>query len=242
MPKPQIGRCNGKKYKGVEQMKKVLITGASRGIGMCLSNIFAANDYLVFANHNKTNILSETKNIIPIKTDVSDPCDVADMHREIGSVDILINNAGIALQKLFLDTTQNEWDELFGVNVTGIYNCTKAFLPDMMEKSSGQIINISSIWGEIGGSCEVAYSATKAAILGFTKALSKEISESGVCINAVVLGAVDTDMHKKMAKDYEAMTGFAFSDNTETISPKIAAEKIYSMLSAKNGDIIRINC
>ena len=223
-------------------MKRVLITGASRGIGMCLADIFAENDYLVFANYNKTNIISQRENIVPVKADVSKLDDVGAMYSEIGSVDILINNAGIALQKMFLDTTSKEWDEIFSINVNGVYNCTKAFLPSMIANNKGQIINISSIWGDVGGSCEVAYSAAKAAVLGFTKALSQEVDGSGVCVNSVILGEVDTDRHKKMVRDYEEMTGFAFSDSMATISPQTAAEKIYSMLSAKNGDIVRVNC
>ena len=133
-----------------------------------------------------------------ICADVSQKSDVelmfSQIQNEFGGVDILVNNAGIAQAKLFTDITEEEWDKMFSVNVKGIFNCTKAALPYMIHKKSGKIINISSIWGITGASCEVHYSASKAAVIGLTKALAKELGPSGITVNCVAPGVVETDM------------------------------------------------
>ena len=136
--------------------------------------------------------------VLAIECDVTDPCSVLSAvetaKKRFGKIDILVNNAGIAKSKLLIDTSLDEFKRIFDVNVNGTFNVTKAVLPDMLSRGQGSIVNVSSVWGEKGASMEVAYSSSKAAIIGFTKALAKEVAPMGVLVNAVAPGAVDTDM------------------------------------------------
>ena len=190
-------------------MKTVLITGASRGIGAQTARIFAENGYRVIINYNKSKdaaeVLAKELGASIICADVSQKSDVelmfSQIQNEFGGVDILVNNAGIAQAKLFTDITEEEWDKMFSVNVKGIFNCTKAALPYMIHKKSGKIINISSIWGITGASCEVLYSISKAGMDGFTKALAKELAPSNIRVNSIAPGAIDTDMNKDIIKE-----------------------------------------
>ena len=184
-------------------MKNVLITGGSRGIGKACVYEFSNNGYRVFLNYNKSideaeKIKNET-GVVTVKADVSDSKQVNDMaefiHTNYGKIDVIVNNAGISQQKLFTDITENDWDRMFDVNMKSMYLVTKAFVDDMIYKHSGKIINISSMWGVTGGSCEVHYSAAKAAVIGFTKALAKELAPSNIQVNAIACGVIDTQMN-----------------------------------------------
>lgn len=183
-------------------MKNVLITGASRGIGASAARLFAKNGYNVIINYNRSekeaHALSDELGALAVCADVSDKAAVKAMTDEItkrfGGIDILINNAGIAQFKLFSDISESEWDRMFDVNVKGMFNCSQAVLPYMINRKKGKIINVSSIWGISGASCEVHYSAAKAAVIGFTKALAKELGPSGICVNCVAPGVIKTDM------------------------------------------------
>lgn len=193
-------------------MKNVLITGASRGIGKACAEVFLSKNYRVFVNYNKSEYeakqLSEKGSII-YKADISKKEETDKMinfiNENYGGIDILVNNAGAALpQKVLTDVSEEEYDYIFNVNVKGIFNVTKAVLPYMINKKKGNIINISSVWGLTGGSCEVIYSASKAAVIGFTKALAKEAGLSGIRVNAVAPGMIDTDMNSHLTeKDFE---------------------------------------
>ena len=187
--------------------KTVFITGASRGIGRSAALCFAKNNYNVAICYNKnetaaTKVLSEIKTFggsaAIFKADVSDMTEICmaigNAKKAFGSIDVLINNAGIAQQKVFSDITEDDWDNMFSVNVKGMFNTCKCVLDDMIDKKQGKIINISSIWGIAGASCEVHYSAAKAAVIGFTKALAKELAPSGICVNCVAPGVIKTDM------------------------------------------------
>lgn len=183
--------------------KTVLVTGGSRGIGKSIVKKFAQNGYNVILNYNKSfdnakAIEDEFENVSSFKADVSNPKEILAMiefaKERYGKIDVLVNNAGISSNGLLQDLSNEEWQRIFDVNVTGTFNCTKAVLPQMLERHFGKIINISSIWGITGASCEVAYSASKAAIIGFTKALAKEVGPSGIRVNAVAPGIVMTDM------------------------------------------------
>ncbi|MDO4721105.1 MAG: 3-oxoacyl-ACP reductase FabG [Peptostreptococcaceae bacterium] len=185
----------------------VLITGSSRGIGRAAAILFAERGYRVVINYFQSEeaALSLSRQLnekgcrtLPIRCDVSDRDQVRRMVEEtekaFGPIDILVNNAGIAEMKLFTDITPEYWERIFAVNVKGIFHCCQAVVPSMVSRKSGRIINISSIWGMVGASCETHYSATKGAILAFTKALAKELGPSGIRVNAIAPGAVYTDM------------------------------------------------
>ncbi len=187
--------------------KTVLITGASRGIGRATAEKFAIEGYNVIINYYKNkdkalslleHLLSSGANAIAIQADVSNRKQVEQMFKEsykkFGKIDVLVNNAGIADMALFTDITEEQWKKIFDVNVNGMFNCCQCVLPKMISEKSGRIINIASIWGLVGASCETHYSATKGAIISFTKALAKELGPSNILVNAVAPGAVDTDM------------------------------------------------
>ena len=191
--------------------KTVLITGASKGIGANLAIRFAEQGYNVVMNYNSSvqsaiilqKSLSESGyNVIAFKANVRNRFDVDLMVKEtvyrFGSIDILINNAGVAHQSLLTDMSEQDWNHVIGVNLNGTFNCTQAVLPYMINQKSGTIINISSMWGEVGASCEVAYSAAKAGVIGFTKALAKEVGPSGITVNCITPGLIDTAMNQNM--------------------------------------------
>lgn len=190
-------------------MKTVFVTGASGGIGEAIAKKFAENGYFVGVGYNtnreKAENLAKKINGVAIKTDVSDEKSVSaamnDFLLRAGKLDVLVNSAGIALPiKTLLDTTSKEFDKAFSVNVKGVYNCCKAAIPAMLD-GGGSIINISSMWGVTGGSCEAIYSASKAAVIGFTKALAKEYAAAGITINCVAPGYIDTPMNDNLSDE-----------------------------------------
>lgn len=184
---------NGEKAK-----KTVLVTGGTRGIGKAIALAFLKKGYAVYATYSKdaeSAAEAERAGIAVILADVSNEGAVADAFKKIGRVDILVNNAGVSLIEQIQDTSLSDWERLFAVNVTGAFLCSREAAKGMIERKSGLIVNISSVWGEVGGSCESAYSASKAALLGFTKALSKELGWSGIRVNSVSPGVIDTRMN-----------------------------------------------
>lgn len=186
--------------------RKVLITGGSRGIGAaCVSRFSKNGDSVVFIyrsdDESAARICEET-GAKAVKCDISDPADVKEAVKEalekLGGVDILVNNAGIAQTKLFTDITDGEWEKMLGTNLGGVFNCTREVLPHMIAEKSGSVVNISSMWGRTGASCEVHYSAAKAGIIGLTKALAKEVGPSGITVNCVGPGVIETDMNASL--------------------------------------------
>lgn len=230
-------------------MKTALITGASRGIGKAAAELFAENGYAVIINYNKSeeealNLVSEIrakgKTAMAVKGDVSNPDEVSEMMKKISenfsSIDVLVNNAGISLQKMLTETTLEEWDNIFGITARGTFLVTKSVLPMMINKKYGSIINISSIWGNVGASCEVAYSSAKSALIGFTKALAKEVGPSGVRVNCLCPGVIDTDMNKMHSEE----TLSALCDETPLMrigNPSEVAETILFLASEKSSFI-----
>ena len=191
-------------------MKTILVTGGSRGIGRAIVEKFAREGYNVVLNYNKSeyaalDIAKQYKNVEIFKANVSNPKDVEAMvnfaEEKFKKIDVLVNNAGISSSSLLQDLSLEEWNNLFEVNVTGTFLVTKNVLPNMISNKSGKIINISSVWGLVGASMEVAYSASKAAIIGFTKALAKEVGPSGITVNAIAPGIVMTDMVSNLTLD-----------------------------------------
>ena len=191
--------------------KTALVTGASRGIGEACAKALASDGYRVIINYNQSEQrafdLARELGGIAVRADVSDAAQVEKMFEAAGDIDVLVCNAGISLTKLFTDTTTQEWDRIFDVNVTGTASCCRHAAKSMIRKKSGSIITMSSIWGITGASCEVAYSSTKAAIIGFTKALAKELGPSGIRVNCVAPGVINTDMNSGLSKaDIDALT------------------------------------
>ena len=179
-------------------MKTVVITGGSRGIGAAAVELFAARGDRVFflyeKNHEAANAVAEKTGATPICCDVADGKAVKEAFSQIGDVDILICNAGTMWFGLLSMMEEGDWDRLFDVNVKGIYHCVNAAMPFFLKKHSGSIITVSSMWGQVGASCEAAYSATKGAVIALTKALAKELGPSGIRVNCVAPGVILTDM------------------------------------------------
>lgn len=189
-------------------MENVLITGGSRGIGAACVRLFARQGFRVFFTYNQSEkeaiTLAAETGAVAIRADataIDTPDYVLAQIHPTGGVDILINNVGIAQQKLFSDITEADWDRMFDINIKSMFRMTKAVLPDMIRKKCGRIINLSSVWGQVGASCEVHYSASKAAVIGFTKALAKELGLSGICVNCVAPGMIDTDMNQALSEE-----------------------------------------
>lgn len=196
-------------------MKNVLITGASRGIGAAIAREMA-KDARVFVNYNKSEAeafkMCREINGVPVKCDVSNEAEVLKMtdkiNNEYGGVDILINNAGISKIKMLRDTSVSDYDSIFNTNMKGIYLVTKAVIDNMVNKKSGKILNISSMWGVTGASCEAVYSASKAAVIGFTKAMAKELGPSNINVNCIAPGVIDTEMNKALSDEDKKAIAF----------------------------------
>ncbi|MBE7014592.1 MAG: SDR family oxidoreductase [Ruminococcaceae bacterium] len=192
-------------------MKKVIvIIGASRGIGKGISEYFLEKGHIVIGTFNKSlNEANEIKEkyplFDPIKTDVTNEEEikktVSEIIKKYGHIDCLINNAGISKTGLLQDMGLEDYNEIFDVNVKGLFLFTKEVLPYMINKKSGKIINISSMWGITGGACEVLYSASKSAVIGLTKALAKEVGPSNINVNCIAPGVIKTDMLNNLKED-----------------------------------------
>lgn len=196
------------------EKRTVLVTGASRGIGKAIATLFAENNYNVLINYNKSeeeamdlynNLKSKGYSVDVYKADVSKKEEVNMMINycigKFEKIDVLINNAGISKTNLFTDISYEEWDEVMATNLNGVFYTTKKALQYMIPEMSGKIINISSIWGMVGGSFEVHYSASKAAVIGMTKALAKELGPSNIQVNCIAPGVIQTDMLNNVSQE-----------------------------------------
>ena len=236
--------------------KTAVITGASRGIGRATAIEFARNGYNVLANYNNSEkeamelekmLTEEGYSIKIFKADVSKSSEADAMIeyclKEFGGLDVLVNNAGISQDKLFTDITDEDWERMMSVNVTSVFNCSRKALKHMIWEKSGSIINITSMWGETGGSCEVHYSASKAAIIGMTKALAKEVGPSNIRVNAVSPGVIMTDM----CAYYGEETLNELKEETPLMKlgkPEDIAETVYFLAEKGNfitGQVIGVN-
>lgn len=192
--------------------KVAIVTGGAKGIGAEIVRTLAENGYIVILNYNnskvqaeelKNEMLQKGFNIEVVKADVSNRNEVNSLIefaiKKFKKIDILVNNAGISLEGLFTDVSEEMWQKIINVNLNSVFNCTQEVLKYMIKEKSGRIINISSIWGETGASCEVAYSTTKAAINGMTKALAKEVGLSNIRVNAIAPGIINTDMNSRLS-------------------------------------------
>ena len=195
-------------------MKTVLITGGARGIGAAAVESFAEAGYQVVINYLRSAEQAEALaarwpgRALAVGADVADRAQVEAMfdaaEKAFGGVDVLVCNAGIAAQKLFTDVTDEEWQRMLAVHLTGAFYCCRRALPYMIRHKWGRILTVSSMWGQVGGSCEVAYSAAKAGLIGLTKALAKEEGPSGITVNCVAPGVIDTDMMASFSAEDKA--------------------------------------
>lgn len=177
---------------------KVLITGGATGIGKAAAQLFQQKGYDVFITYNQT---KPDYDVNAIKCDLSNLDDIESLFDELGEVDVLVNNAGISLIKMINDVTKEDYENITAVNERAVYFCSKLASKSMVKKQSGAIINVSSMWGQMGASCETLYSMTKAGVIGFTKALASELAPSNVTVNCVCPGIIDTRMNSQFDKD-----------------------------------------
>lgn len=223
-------------------MKTALITGSSGAIGSSTVEKFIENGYFVvggfYKNAEKAKAL-ETRfkdRFFAVKADLKDEKEVRSLYyfteKNFGHVDALILNAGVGLYKLFTETETAEWDEVFNVNVRSSFLLAKLCLPEMIKREHGRIVFVSSVWGKVGASMETAYSASKAALIGLTRALAKEVSPSGVTVNCVCPGVIKSEMNARFSE--KDMKELAFNTPVRKIGePKDVAELIYYLASDK---------
>ena len=186
-------------------MSTIVITGGSRGIGAAAVELFAARGdrvyFLYEKDHEAARRVAEKTGAAAICCDVADTAAVKAAFRQISDVDVLVCNAGIVHYGLMSMMEEADWDRIFAVNVKGIFNCVNAAMPAFLSKHSGSVITVSSMWGQVGASCEAAYSATKGAVISLTKALAKELGPSGIRVNCVAPGVILTDMCGNVAPE-----------------------------------------
>lgn len=239
-------------------MRTALVTGGATGIGMACAIELCTQGFEVIVSYNTSqnqalSLSSEYPQIHTIKADLTKRVEVEAMLSKLldsyGKIDVLVNNAGIAQQKLFTDITEQDWDCMFDTNVKSMFLVTQGVLPKMIQNKYGKIVNISSMWGITGASCEVHYSASKSAVIGLTKALAKEVGLSGINVNCVAPGVIQTDMNKNLGcetlavlkeetplnrlgtpEQIASLVAFLVSDNAEFITGQI--------ISANGGMVI----
>lgn len=233
------------------KLKTALITGASGGIGRAVAEKLAKDGYFIIAQYNSNpsgiELLLESLDksglkdcVCAYKCDLSDSASIDEFINEVKksfkSIDVIVNNAGVGLYKLITDTTDAEWDKVFSVNMKSAFKITNGFLKEMIVNQRGKIVNISSMWGLVGASMEVAYSASKSALIGYTKALAKELAPSGINVNCVCPGVIDTPINARFSKEDMA----ALKDETplgRIGKPKDVAELV-AFLCSDNSDFI----
>lgn len=231
--------------------KVVVVTGSSRGIGANIVKTLAKKGYRVILNYNKSenyaqNVQKELINVDIFKADVSKKAEAVSLINfaieKYGKIDVLINNAGISQSKLFTDLTDEDWNNIINSNLNSAFFCSREAAKNMIHNKSGLIINISSIWGITGASCEVAYSTSKAALNGFTKALAKELGPSNIRVNAIAPGIINTDMNNYLSN--EELESIKEEIPLERIGETIDISKCVEWLIKDNyttGQIISIN-
>ncbi|MBQ4104890.1 MAG: 3-oxoacyl-ACP reductase FabG [Clostridia bacterium] len=240
-------------------MKTAIVTGGARGIGAACAIALAKSGHDIVIGYKQSRERAEQLcDVImsgygvgakAVKADVALSCEadalIEAAARDFGcSVDVLVNNAGVAQQKLFTDITDEDWSRMLGTNLTGAFNCSRAAAKYMINQKSGVIVNISSMWGQVGASCEVHYSAAKAGLIGMTKALAKELAPSGVRVNCVCPGVVMTDM----MSDFDSETISALEEETPLQrlgKPKDIADMVAFLCSERaefvTGQILGVN-
>ena len=226
-----------------------IITGSSKGIGAATAILFAQKGYNVVLNYNNSyesasllcrSLVSNGFSVTTQKANVANRLEAEMLIKEtlykFGSIDVLVNNAGVAFEGLITDIDEVDFDRIIDINLKGTFNCCKAATKVMVNQKSGKIINVSSMWGQVGAACEVAYSASKAGVIGLTKALAKELAPSGITVNAVAPGIIETNMNSNLSVDELAQ----FVENVplgRMGSAEEIAQTIY-FLASENADYI----
>lgn len=180
-------------------MKKVLITGGATGIGKSTAMLFAQKGYDVFVTYNQTK--PDFDGVTKIKCNLENEEDILNLFKTVGNIEILVNNAGISLIKQINDTTAEEYDKIMSVNARSYFLCSREAIKLMLKNHEGAIVNVSSMWGQTGASCEIAYSMSKAAVIGLTRSLAEELAPSGITVNCVCPGIIDTRMNNMFDKN-----------------------------------------
>lgn len=232
-------------------MSTALVTGASRGIGRAVCAAFARAGYDVAFCYSKDEAgAEETARIIeaagggaiPFRCDVSDEAQVEHMMNSVLGLEILVNNAGEALYKQIQDTSYAEWQRVFSVNAGGAFLCTRAAVPKFLQRGRGAVVNVASVWGETGAACEAAYSASKAALIGFTKSAAKELAPSGIRVNAVSCGFIATDMNARFSGEERAEFMKGVPLGREGSCEEVASAVLFLARSRYvTGEILRVN-
>ena len=227
-------------------MSTVLITGGSRGIGAAAVRAFAARghrvSFLYERNHDAARSVSEETGATAICCDVADGNAVRAAFQQVGDVDILICNAGICHTGLMQSMEEAQWDRMFDVNVKGIYHCVNAAMPGFLKKQAGCIITVSSMWGQVGASCEACYSATKGAVIALTKALAQELGPSGVRVNCVAPGVILTDMCAGVAPEILNELAQQSSLGTNGTAEDVAKAMVYlADADFVTGEVLSVN-
>ncbi len=235
----------------------VIVTGASKGIGAATAILFARRGWNVVMNYNESyesvrllarSLTEQGYSVMIHKANVANPMETDLLIKEaiykFGSVDVLVNNAGVSAVGLITDIDNYDVDRIFDVNLKGVYNCCRSITPHLVNQKSGKIINITSMWGQVGASCEVAYSASKAGVIGLTKALAKELAPSGITVNAIAPGLIDTAMNQNI--DVEELNKFVEDIPLSRMgtADEIAAAVYYLSSDAANyitGQVLGIN-
>lgn len=229
--------------------KTAIITGSSKGIGAATAILFAQKGYNVVITYNESyesatllarSLSSNGFSVTAQKLNVANRLEAELLVKETlykyGSIDVLVNNAGVAYQGLITQTDEVEYDRILNTNLKGTFNCCKAVTPVMVRQQSGKIINISSMWGETGASCEVAYSASKAGVIGLTKALAKELAPSGITVNAVTPGLIETAMNTNLT--VEELNDFVESIPLGRMGTADEVAQAVYFLASENADYI----
>ncbi len=229
--------------------KTVIVTGASKGIGAATAILFAQKGYNVVINYNESyesaNLLARSLSengfsVTTQKANVANRLEAELLIKEtlykFGRIDVLVNNAGVAFEGLISQTDEVEYDRIMDINLKGVFNCSKAVTQVIVNQQSGKIINVSSMWGETGASCEVAYSASKAGVIGLTKALAKELAPSGITVNAVTPGLIETSMNKNIS--VEDLNAFVESIPLGRMGTADDVAQAIYFLASENADYI----
>ncbi|MDD6659131.1 MAG: SDR family oxidoreductase [Eubacteriales bacterium] len=222
-------------------MEKVLITGGATGIGKATAQLFAQKGYNVFITYNQSK--PDFDGVTKIKCNLQNEDEIVNLFNQIGNIDILVNNAGISLVKQINDTTAQEYDKIMSINARSYFLCCREAVKLMLKNHKGAIVNVSSMWGQMGASCEIAYSMSKFAVVGLTNSLAQELAPSGITVNCICPGIIDTRMNEMFdKKELEAQVPIGRLGTVQEVAQAIyyltQNKYITSQILGVNGGII----